>query len=214
MRPTLLIIFTLSITMQIAQFAQAQTTVGMEKQIADNELKIKKLQAEQQRLLEEAKKSVKLRDPEQKKIADQAAQIIREIEAQSRPLKITPSTKFSSPVAQEYIKTISKKIEDCGTEHFPVQNKKKLYGKGIFMLRFNRAGILNDNQVLLSSKNKELDRYLLKIVKASGPFGSVPQELHEGIYKDFEVYSAFNFTRENQPGTQETGIKYHCQWKN
>ncbi|MFZ6680866.1 hypothetical protein [Undibacterium sp. Tian12W] len=214
MRSTLLIIFTLSITVQIAQFAQAQTAVGMEKQIADNEFKIKKLEAEQQRLLQEAKKSVKLRDPEQQKIADRAEQIIREIEAQSHPLKITPSTKFSSPVAQEYINTISKKIEDCGTEHFPVKNKKKLYGKGIFMLRFDRAGILNDNQVLLSSKNKELDRYLLKIVKASGPFGPAPQELHEGIYKDFEVYSAFNFTRENQPGTQGTEIKYHCPWKN
>jgi len=214
MRPLFFIIFTCCITMYTEQFAQAQTIASTEKQISDNELTIKKLQAEQQRLLEELRKSAKLSNSEQQKVLNRnAADIIRQIEAQSHPLKITPSTKFSSPIAQEYLKTISKKIEDCGTEHFPMKNKKKLYGKGIFLFRFDRAGILSGNQILLSSKNKELDRYLLRIVKASGPFGPVPKELHEGIYKDFEVYSGFNFSHENQPDAQETEIKYHCQWK-
>ena len=220
MRPALISMLTLCLVMQAGHATHAQTPANDSKKTAltDNEQKINKLEAEQQRLLEEIKKPARLSNPEQQKKLDRAAaEIERQIEAQSRPLRILPSTKFSSPVAKAYIQTMSKKIEDCGTEHFPMQNKKKLYGEGFFMFRFNRAGELKSSHMLVSSKNKALDMHFLKIIAASAPFGPVPAELHEGIYKDFEVFSKFNFSHQNKPDKQDmqdTEIKYHCRWKN
>lgn len=138
----------------------------------------------------------------QRKLLHQLAEIDKRIQEQNaRPRKryISPATK-EVPYAM-YYDGMRRRIEDKGTENFPVGGGKKLYGSLIVSITVDRNGQVLDAHVDRSSGNPALDRQAVSIARASGPFGPFNQGMSRS--EQLVVVSQFRFTREE---TLETAL--------
>jgi periplasmic protein TonB len=102
----------------------------------------------------------------------------------------------SGPVAKAYIQEMLRRIEECGTRNFPNVQGRSVYGRTGLVYRLDLDGSIESIEIRKSSKNPQIDQHAIAIVRASAPFGTVPDELHGGKFDRFYVYSGFNFYRD------------------
>ena len=136
------------------------------------------------------------REEKRKQLVKLLAEIERRINSEnSRPKKryISPSTREEAYAV--YYDALRHRIEDRGTEDFPVFGGKKLYGELTMIVTVNFDGRVLGTEVVESSGSNLLDRRAAAIARAAGPFGNFTPEMRRQA-DQILVVSRFKFTRD------------------
>ena len=169
--------------------AMGQTVMG---DAADDAKKqIEELKELQEQLLAKIRSDLAQPKPEFKSVAEeteakekedrsrlllqQVAKISADIELQNK----RPKKGFISPATQEasqaiYYNNFKRIVEQKGTDAFPEQNGKKLYGELVMVIVVEKRGRIISAEVSISSGNRQLDRLAQAIIYNAGPFGLFP----------------------------------------
>jgi protein TonB len=186
----------------------------------NSQKKIEAMQEQQMMVLAQVRKMLAaLPPPDPKQPSDNAEAVAREdkrrqlvkllaeIERRINEENARPKKRYISPSTREevyavYYDTLRHKIEDRGTQNFPEQAGKKLYGELTMIVTVNFDGRVLDTEVVESSGNLTLDRRAQNIVKAAGPFGKFTDAMRRQA-DQIVVVSRFRFTRDE---TLETNL--------
>ena len=197
----------------------AMTAIGND--FEDAQRKLDALQEQQTQLLAQLRKQIATLpppDPRQSSPnADQAAQdlkrrqlvkLLAEIEKRINEENARPKKRFISPATREevyaiYYDAMRRKVEDKGTDNFPEQDGKKLYGTLTMIVTVNHDGRVLDTEIVQGSGNRLLDTRAEAIARASGPFGAFNAEMRRKA-DQIAVVSRFKFTRDQ---TLETSVQ-------
>ena len=131
----------------------------------------------------------------------QLVKILAEIERRINQENSRPKKRYISPAAREevyavYYDALRHAIEDQGTENFPQQGGKKLYGELTMVVTVNHNGRVLETEIVESSGNPLLDRRAAAIVRSAGPFGNFSQAMRRQA-DQILVVSRFKFTRDD-----------------
>ncbi len=143
-------------------------------------------------------------EEKRRQLIKQLAQIEKRInEENSRPKKrfISPSTREEAYAI--YYDNLRQKMEDKGTENFPTQGGRKLYGELIMVVTVNHDGRVLATEVVQSSGNALLDKRAEAIARAAGPFGNFTPEMRRRA-DQLAMVARFKFNRDQ---TMETSIR-------
>ncbi len=190
----------------------ALTTVGED--FEETQRQLDAMHEEQTLLLAQLREQVaRLPKPEQQpqpsERSEQAAQeakrrqllkLLAEIEKRINEENARPKKRYISPATREeayavYYDALRRKIEDKGTENFPEQGGKKLYGELVMIVTVNHDGKVLGTEVVQGSGNPQLDRRAEAIARASGPFGRFSSDMRRRA-DQIAVVSRFKFTRD------------------
>lgn len=138
----------------------------------------------------------------------QLVKLLAEIEKRINEENARPKKRYISPATREevyaiYYDALRRKVEDKGTENFPEQGGKKLYGELTMILTVNHDGRVLDTEVVQGSGNRLLDARAEAIARAAGPFGHFGPAMRSKA-DQIAVVSRFKFTREQ---TLETDVR-------
>ncbi|AVS83994.1 TonB family protein [Paracidovorax avenae] len=138
----------------------------------------------------------------------QLLKLLAEIEKRINEENSRPKKRYISPATREevyavYYDALRRKIEDKGTESFPEQAGRKLYGELTMIVTVNHDGRVLDTEIVQGSGNRLLDQRAQAIVRASGPFGTFSPAMRAKA-DQIAVVSRFKFTREQ---TLETSVR-------
>lgn len=189
----------------------ALTAVGDDFEEAQR--KMDALQQQQAQMLAQLRKQLAtMPEPDPRKpsqSADQAAQqekrrqlvkLLAEIEKRINEENSRPKKRFVSPSTREvshalYQDAVRRKVEDKGTENFPEQGGRKLYGELIMIITINHDGQVSNTEVVQGSGNATLDRRAEAIARAAGPFGRFTPEIRRDMDL-MAMVTRFKFTRD------------------
>ena len=187
--------------------------------------KLDAMQEQQSQLLAQLRKQLAtLPTPDPRKAsqsADQAneqekrrqlVKLLAEIEKRINEENSRPKKRYISPATQEkvyaaYYDTLRHKVEDKGTENFPEQGGKKLYGELTMILTVNHDGRVLGTEIVQGSGNATLDRRAEAIARAAGPFDAFNREMRRE-YDQIAMVARFKFTRDQ---TLETMVKENAR---
>ncbi|MBS0291857.1 MAG: TonB family protein [Proteobacteria bacterium] len=138
----------------------------------------------------------------------QLVKLLAEIEKRINEENARPRKRYISPATREevyavYYDQLRRKVEDKGTQNFPEQGGKKLYGELIMIVTVNHDGRVLETEVVQGSGNRQLDRRAEAIARAAGPFGHFGPAMRAKA-DQIAVVSRFKFTREK---TLETDVR-------
>ena len=138
----------------------------------------------------------------------QLVKLLAEIERRINEENARPRKRYISPATREevyavYYDALRRKVEDKGTQNFPEQGGKKLYGELIMVVTVNHDGRVLDTEVVQGSGNRLLDRRAQAIARAAGPFGHFGPAMRARA-DQIAVVSRFKFTRDQ---TLETEVR-------
>ncbi|QKD45462.1 TonB family protein [Alicycliphilus denitrificans] len=138
----------------------------------------------------------------------QLVKLLAEIEKRINEENARPRKRYISPATREevyavYYDQLRRKVEDKGTQNFPEQGGKKLYGELIMIVTVNHDGRVLETEVVQGSGNRQLDRRAEAIARAAGPFGHFGPAMRAKA-DQIAVVSRFKFTREQ---TLETAVR-------
>ncbi len=130
----------------------------------------------------------------------QLVKILAEIERRINQENSRPKKRYISPAAREevyavYYDALRHAIEDQGTENFPQQGGKKLYGELTMVVTVNHNGKVLETEIVESSGNPALDRRAAAIARSAGPFGHFSPAMRRQA-DQILVVSRFKFTRD------------------
>ena len=179
----------------------------------DSQRRIEAMQEQQMLLLAQVKKMLAsmpppdpkqpTNNPEAQAREDKRKQLVKilaEIEKRIHEENARPKKRYISPATREevyaiYYDTLRRKIEDRGTQNFPEQAGKKLYGELTMIVTVNFDGKVLGTEVVETSGNLTLDRRAQSIARAAGPFGRFSEAMRRKA-DQIVVVSRFKFTRE------------------
>lgn len=138
----------------------------------------------------------------------QLVKLLAEIEKRINEENARPKKRYISPATREevyavYYDALRRKVEDKGTENFPEQAGKKLYGELTMIVTVNHDGQVLATEIVQSSGNPLLDSRAAAIARAAGPFGPFGTAMRAKA-DQIAVVSRFKFTREQ---TLETSVR-------
>lgn len=138
----------------------------------------------------------------------QLVKLLAEIEKRINEENARPRKRYISPATREevyavYYDALRRKVEDKGTQNFPEQGGKKLYGELIMILTVNHDGRVLETEVVQGSGNRLLDRRAQAIARSAGPFGHFGPAMRAKA-DQIAVVSRFKFTHEQ---TLETAVR-------
>ena len=138
----------------------------------------------------------------------QLVKLLAEIEKRINEENARPRKRYISPATREeayaiYYDGLRRKVEDKGTQNFPEQGGKKLYGELIMILTVNHDGRVLETEVVQGSGNRLLDRRAEAIARAAGPFGHFGPAMRAKA-DQIAVVSRFKFTHDQ---TLETAVR-------
>lgn len=142
--------------------------------------------------------------PEQAEREQKRRQLIKllaEIERRMNTENARPKKRYVSPATREavyavYYDHLRRAIEDKGTENFPEQGGKKLYGELTMIVNINHDGQVISTEVVQSSGVPALDRRAQAIAKKAGPFGAFSPAMRQQA-DQIAVVSRFKFTSDD-----------------
>ena len=197
----------------------ALTAVGND--FEDAQQKMDALQEQQTQLLAQLRKQLAALPPpdprpasqsnassEQEDKRRQLIKLLAEIEKRINEENARPKKRFISPATREevyaiYYDAMRRKVEDKGTDNFPEQGGKKLYGELTMIVTVNHDGRVLETEIVQGSGNHLLDKRAQAIARAAGPFGSFNAEMRRQA-DQIAVVSRFKFTRDQ---TLETSVQ-------
>ena len=138
----------------------------------------------------------------------QLVKLLAEIEKRINEENSRPKKRFISPATREevyaiYYDAMRRKVEDKGTDNFPEQGGKKLYGELTMIVTVNHDGRVLETEIVQGSGNHLLDNRAQAIARAAGPFGPFNAEMRRQA-DQIAVVSRFKFTRDQ---TLETSVQ-------
>lgn len=138
----------------------------------------------------------------------QLVKLLAEIEKRINEENARPKKRYISPATREevyavYYDALRRKVEDKGTENFPEQAGKKLYGELTMIVTVNHDGQVLATEIVQSSGNPLLDSRAAAIARSAGPFGQFGTAMRAKA-DQIAVVSRFKFTREQ---TLETSVR-------
>ena len=197
----------------------ALTAVGND--FEDAQQKMDALQEQQTQLLAQLRQQLAALPPpdprpasqsnassEQEDKRRQLVKLLAEIEKRINEENARPKKRFISPATREevyaiYYDAMRRKVEDKGTDNFPEQGGKKLYGELTMIVTVNHDGRVLETEIVQGSGNHLLDKRAQAIARAAGPFGSFNAEMRRQA-DQIAVVSRFKFTRDQ---TLETSVQ-------
>lgn len=197
----------------------ALTAVGEDFEEAQR--KLDAMQEQQSQLLAQLRKqlaTLPVPDPRQpSQSADALAQeekrrqlikLLAEIEKRINEENARPKKRYISPATREevyavYYDGLRRKIEDKGTDNFPEQGGKKLYGELTMIVTVNHDGTVLETEIVQGSGNRLLDNRAQAIARSAGPFGAFGPAMRAKA-DQIAVVSRFKFTRDQ---TLETSVR-------
>ncbi|GKS84804.1 MULTISPECIES: TonB family protein [unclassified Acidovorax] len=197
----------------------ALTAVGDDFEEAQR--KLDAMQEQQSQLLAQLRKqlaTLPVPDPRQpSQSADALAQeekrrqlikLLAEIEKRINEENARPKKRYISPATREevyaiYYDGLRRKIEDKGTDNFPEQGGKKLYGELTMIVTVNHDGTVLETEIVQGSGNRLLDNRAQAIARSAGPFGVFGPAMRAKA-DQIAVVSRFKFTRDQ---TLETSVR-------
>ena len=197
----------------------ALTAIGDD--FEEQQRKMDALQAQQMQLLAQLRRQIAaLPAPEQRKpsqSADQSAQeekrrqlikLLAEIEKRINDENARPKKRYISPATRDevyavYYDAMRRKVEDKGTENFPEQGGKKIYGELTMIVTVNHDGRVLATEIVQGSGIPQLDTRAQAIARAAGPFGHFGPAMRAKA-DQIAVVSRFKFTRDQ---TLETSVQ-------
>ncbi|MBP6598724.1 MAG: TonB family protein [Giesbergeria sp.] len=197
----------------------ALTAVGND--FGDAQRQMDALQEQQTQLLAQLRKQLAALPPpdprpasqsnassEQEDKRRQLIKLLAEIEKRINEENSRPKKRFISPATREevyaiYYDAMRRKVEDKGTDNFPEQGGKKLYGELTMIVTVNHDGRVLETEIVQGSGNHLLDNRAQAIARAAGPFGDFSAEMRRKA-DQIAVVSRFKFTREQ---TLETSVQ-------
>ncbi len=197
----------------------ALTAVGND--FEDAQQKMDALQEQQTQLLAQLRQQLAALPPpdprpasqsnassEQEDKRRQLIKLLAEIEKRINEENARPKKRFISPATREevyaiYYDAMRRKVEDKGTDNFPEQGGKKLYGELTMIVTVNHDGRVLETEIVQGSGNHLLDKRAKAIARAAGPFGSFNAEMRRQA-DQIAVVSRFKFTRDQ---TLETSVQ-------
>ncbi len=197
----------------------ALTAVGND--FEDAQQKMDALQEQQTQLLAQLRQQLAALPPpdprpasqsnassEQEDKRRQLIKLLAEIEKRINEENARPKKRFISPATREevyaiYYDAMRRKVEDKGTDNFPEQGGKKLYGELTMIVTVNHDGRVLETEIVQGSGNHLLDNRAQAIARAAGPFGSFNAEMRRQA-DQIAVVSRFKFTRDQ---TLETSVQ-------
>ncbi|MDD2712073.1 MAG: TonB family protein [Simplicispira sp.] len=197
----------------------ALTAIGND--FEDAQRKLDAMQEQQTQLLAQLRKQIATLPPpdprQSSQSADQVAQdakrrelvkLLAEIEKRINEENARPKKRYISPATREevyaiYYDAMRRKVEDKGTDNFPEQGGKKLYGELTMIVTVNHDGRVLSTEIVQGSGNRLLDTRAEAIARAAGPFGEFNREMRRKA-DQIAVVSRFKFTRDQ---TLETSVQ-------
>ena len=113
-----------------------------------------------------------------------------------------PGYKTATAAMAAYHARLVARIEDCALRHFPKRNGVSVYGKGEIWIELDRKGQLVATTVETSSGDPLLDDHIVRVVAATAPFGTTPDQVFEGEQRSMDhlvIWSNFAFKQSNDP---------------
>ena len=144
-------------------------------------------------------------DQQDKRLQLQKA--LAEIEKRINEENARPRKRYVSPATMErvdavYYDALRHKLEEKGTQNFPQQGGKKLYGELIMIITVNYDGRVLETEVVRGSGVRGLDQRAEAIVRAAGPFGDFSPAIRKQT-DQLAIVARLKFTREQ---TLETSV--------
>ena len=138
----------------------------------------------------------------------QLVKLLAEIEKRINEENSRPKKRYISPATREeayavYYDALRRKVEDKGTENFPEQGGRKLYGELTMIVTVNHDGRVLETEVVQGSGNPTLDRRAEAIARAAGPFGTFNADMRQKA-DQIAMVARFKFTRDQ---TLETSVR-------
>jgi protein TonB len=187
--------------------------------LAAAQRRVQQLEAQQRKLLAEAKSAKAVVAPAQAAepqpeppspprgldlaqsalaIARMEAQIERQIEEYNkRPRKKFIGARTEEAVEAQYLEDWRQKVERIGNLNYPEAAKGRLYGSLLVYLEIRSDGSLETAEVRRSSGHKILDEAALRIVRMAAPYGDFPAALRRTT--DIVAFArTWVFTRSDQ----------------
>lgn len=137
---------------------------------------------------------------EQEERRRQLLKQMAEIEKRIAEENARPRKRFISPATREavyalYYDRLRRRVEERGTQNFPTQQGRKLYGALVMNITVDAEGRVVDAEVVQGSGNKLLDRHAVAIVQSAAPYGRFSGEMRNQA-DQIVVSSRFRFTRD------------------
>jgi len=198
----------------------ALTAVGDD--FEEMQRKMDAMQEQQTQLLTQLRKQLATKpEPDPRKQSDsgeqmsqeekrrQLVKLLAEIEKRINEENARPRKRYISPATREeayaiYYDGLRRKVEDKGTQNFPEQGGKKLYGELTMLITVNHDGQVLATEVVDSSGIPLLDRRAEMIARSSGPFGSFSDEMRRS-FDQLVLVSRFKFTRDEMLEAKVSG---------
>ncbi|MET1115121.1 MAG: TonB family protein [Comamonas sp.] len=138
----------------------------------------------------------------------QLVKLLAEIEKRINEENARPKKRYISPATREevyavYYDALRRKVEDKGTDNFPEQAGRKLYGELTMIVTVNHDGQVLGTEIVQGSGNLLLDSRAAAIARAAGPFERFSPAMRAKA-DQIAVVSRFKFTREQ---TLETSVR-------
>ena len=197
----------------------ALTAVGDD--FEEMQRKMDAMQEQQTQLLTQLRKQLAaMPEPDPRKQSDSGEQmsqeekrrqllkLLAEIEKRINSENKRPKKLYISPATREeayavYYSALRSKVEDKGTENFPEQGGRKLYGELTMIVTVNHDGRVLATEIVQGSGNRALDRQAEAIARAAGPFGHFNAEMRRQA-DQIAMVARFKFTRDQ---TLETNLE-------
>lgn len=145
---------------------------------------------------DEGSPEAQARQEQQRQLLQMLAEIEKRInEENSRPRKryVSPSTE-EAPYAIYYDR-LKRRIEEKGTQNFPEERGRKLYGELVMVIWVDARGRVIDTEIVQSSGQKALDKRAQAIARGAGPFGPFNDTMRQQT-DVIAVASRFKFSRD------------------
>ncbi|MBU2286165.1 MAG: TonB family protein [Gammaproteobacteria bacterium] len=193
------------------------TAVG--ESMEESQRQVEAMQAQQMQLLTQIKQQLAaLPKPDPRRPGDpreneareekrrQLVELLAEIERRVNEENARPKKRYLSPATREatyaaYVDALRRRIEARGTENFPENAGKKLYGELTMMVTVNFNGAILSTDIIESSGNQALDRRAQAIVRSIANFGPFTDAMRRQT-DQIVLPSRFKFTREETLETQ------------
>jgi protein TonB len=191
----------------------SQTTVVGEA-MEDASKRIQNLQEQQNQLLAQIRRNLATLpppdphedegNPQARAAAEQRRQLLQmlaEIEKRVNEANTRPKKRYVSPSTSEavyaiYYDALRRRIEERGTQNFPEEKGRKLYGELTMIVTVDARGRVVETEVVQGSGVRSLDKRAEAIVRAAAPFGPFNEAMRAQA-DQIVVVSRFRFTHDD-----------------
>jgi TonB family protein len=168
-------------------------------EVAAARARIAALEKKQHQLLDSMKQRATLTDDASAR--EEMLRTVREIESRPRPRYFSPGAPATDKMLAYYAR-MTKKLEECSYRNYPKRDGRGVYGQGAISVTLDSAGNALQTVIDKSSGDHLLDAQVVRIVRASSPFGPVPAKIFKsdiGRYDRLIISTGFDFMRDNSP---------------